>query len=571
MKKVIIGLVVALACLGGGYVFIAQSAQTAAEEAVAGIERDIEASIPNSDFTFGTVSADVFAGAAHVSDLALKVDGKTLATATSLVISGDDKTVKRAEIIGLEGALEKNREQVKLSAQSILLAQADIASLTAIIDAMKSNPAAAITALDGLSVGELAISDISFTGIDRKGREAIRINGQIRLAGVANGAIGDLVISGSLKDNTGVMDGDAFTGDLGNFSMSGLKFADIANAVARQDEQMLLAQLQQAFGVSNVSIESLEVTKPEDGVKAGLASGSIEIADNVIKTFSLRGLDFSHADENITAQIGEAQFKGLDLSVDFTSETALLENAAQLYGLTDIGIKNASFRKDKDEIAIAELSLAEVDFEDGLIVKGKTSVNGLRIPLALIKDMDRSAARTISNFTDSEDFVLSLSSSVDFDTAKGTYDSELDFGAEGFAKIRLVTGLAGLDAAQIRKASKVTDIFEAMQIWGAIAEEVSVTSVTLEYTDEQLADTVLAEVPDINQLAMMSEMQIDMVLGQYPEQANQLKAAVKAFLEGKNGFKASAKAQSPVKIAEMEKLFMSGGLANAMSFEFSGS
>jgi len=391
MNKIILATSVALAVVIGSYFFMEQRAQSAAEKAIAYIERDIEASIPNSDFTFGMVAADFFSNSAIVSDLAIKVGEEKIATAKSLAISGIAKTIKRAEIIGLEYVLKKNQGGAELSIQKAVLLDTDVAAVNAVIGGVKSKSPAAAKALNNFSIGEVSLSGVSFA---------------------------------------------------------------VINAVAK--------------------------------------------------------------------------------------------------------------------ITLAEFSLADVVFEGGMLVKGKTSISGLKIPLDLINQIDRSAAHVISNFTDDEDFVLSLSTSVDFDTVNGTFDTEMNFGAEGFAKMKFIAGLAGLDAKQVVKASEVSEIFEAMQIWALIAEDLRISGITLEYLDEQLANTLLAENGN-NELAAMSEMQINMLFGQYPKMADQLKIALGAFLEGKNSFKASAKAKSPVKINEIQQLFASGELTNAMSFEFSGS
>tara|TARA_E500000081_G_scaffold122168_1_gene127362 strand:+ start:233 stop:430 length:198 start_codon:yes stop_codon:yes gene_type:complete len=58
--------------------------------------------------------------------------------------------------------------------------------------------------------------------------------------------------------------------------------------------------------------------------------------------------------------------------------------------------------------------------------------------------------------------------------------------------------------------------------------------------------------------------------GQYPEQAEQLKAAIRGFLNGKSGFTASATAQNPVGLMEMQSLYASGGLIDAVTFKFEG-
>jgi len=564
MKKLIVGGVVAIAALGGGYVFLSNSAQTAAEEAIATFEKEIEAAIPNSNFTFGEVKADMFANAATVSDLELKIEATPVLTAESLVVAGDDVTLKRAEFTGIEGSLQSWGDKMIYGASSLALGDADIAALKAFIEALKADPAGAIASLNRLSIGEFALSDMSLKGVDRKGREALLANGQIQISGWKNGTLETLSFSGSLEDKLGVMNGDAFNGAITKLSLSGLRYTDLFVASRTQ------APMADQLALDGVTIEGLKFKVPDEGVSAGLANGSIEIEDSVIKDFSLKGLDFANTNDKITAKAGEVHFKGLDLSVDFMSETAVTENAARLYGLTDIGIKDASFNNAGDEIGVSNFSLSDVAIENGMMVKGETSIDGLRIPLTLISEMDRSTARTIRDITGTENFVLSLSNSVDFDTEKGTYDTEIGFGAEGFAKVKLAAGLAGLDVAKIRKATQLTDFFELMNLWGEISEDMKVASIKLEYADENLAETVLAKAPDTNQLVNMSGMQIDMFLGQYPEQAKQLKDAISGFLNGKSSFTASATAKNPVGLMEMQSLYASGGLTDEVTFKFEG-
>ena len=88
MKKVIVVAAIIIAALGGGYVFLSTNAQSTAEDAFAKIEKEIEAEIPNSDFTFGEVKADIFASSTTVSNLALKIDGTPLVAAEALVVEG---------------------------------------------------------------------------------------------------------------------------------------------------------------------------------------------------------------------------------------------------------------------------------------------------------------------------------------------------------------------------------------------------------------------------------------------------------------------------------------------------
>jgi len=49
-----------------------------------------------------------------------------------------------------------------------------------------------------------------------------------------------------------------------------------------------------------------------------------------------------------------------------------------------------------------------------------------------------------------------------------------------------------------------------------------------------------------------------------------LKAAIRGFLNGKSGFTVSATAQNPVGLMEMQSLYASGGLTDAVTFKFEG-
>jgi hypothetical protein len=567
MKKLIGVVAIAIACSGGGYLFVANKAQTAAEEAITEIKREIEKIIPGSDFTFGAVSTDVFSKTAQISDLALKLNDETLVSAHLHVILGEDERTLNAELTNVEGSSKDNGADFNFSMKSILLTDADIASAKIFMDELDSNPIAAIKAFNDISIGGLNATDLSFT-IDVDSEEVFNLGGRVELSGIKNGEIQAFNMAGSTNDKYGEIFGAPTNGSLKHINITGLEFGNILAAVAMEDEQLLLAELQTGFGVTEVSIDGLVANIAD--LKAKLTSGKIEIADNVIENFSLTDFGFTDTDEEIAVDVGKAYFKGLNLGFDFLSEKAVIENSAQFYGLTDIGLNDVSYTVVGEEFGIDEASLTDVVLERGVLVKSALSVNGMRIPSDLIAEMDRSVARSIENFTDSESFTLSFSNSNDLNTEDGTCDVNLSLGVEGFAAIKINTAYAGLDFQRLRRVYKSEDFNEMMEGLSKIGEELSMSSVYFEYTDDQLADVILSQVPDVKQLVMMSDMQIDMFLGQYPDQADQLKASIKAFLEGTNTFKVSMNAEAEVKIMDIPDLFVSGDMTNSILVAFEG-
>ena len=267
------------------------SAQSAAENAIATIEQEIEAGVPNSDFTFGEVKADVFANAATVSNLALKIDETPLLTAEALVISGDDVTLKRAELIGIEGSYAAAGDEVTFEASSFALGDADIAALKAFIEAAKADPAGVIASLNSLMIGEFALADLSIEGVDRDGREALAITGQIQISGVKGGAIETLSVSGTLEDKLGVVNGNAFNSDLAKFNMSGLRFADFFNALMTQSPTA--DQLAQALSRLIIKVKF----NSDEGVNN--LENADQISNSIIKNL-ISGLDLLARRREIT-------------------------------------------------------------------------------------------------------------------------------------------------------------------------------------------------------------------------------------------------------------------------------
>jgi len=246
MNKIAIGLVVAVAAAGGGYYYASNAAQAAAEEAVHKLEMDIEAAIPQSDFTYGQVSADLFAGSAQVADIALKIGDQTIAKAAMMDVAGDDATIKLAQLTNLDVSFEKGRDSLKANIGTASLSGADIASLESFINTLKSNPEAALNSLDSLSFDGFNLAQVSAKVTDR-GKDALALeNANLELSGVKDGVVQNASLSGTVRNKDGAMARDSFSSSLGEFNISGLRYASLTKALIRDDERAMMAELQRA-------------------------------------------------------------------------------------------------------------------------------------------------------------------------------------------------------------------------------------------------------------------------------------------------------------------------------------
>lgn len=170
-------------------------------------------------------------------------------------------------------------------------------------------------------------------------------------------------MAGSTNNKYGEIFGAPSDGTLENINITGLDLGNLLAAVAMEDEQLLLAELQTGFGVTAVSIDCLVANIAD--LKTKLTSGKNEITDNASENFSLTDFGFTDTDEEIAVDLVKEYFKGLNLGFDFLSEKAVIENSAQFYDLTDIGLYDVSYTVEGEGFGIYRARLTDVVFERG--------------------------------------------------------------------------------------------------------------------------------------------------------------------------------------------------------------
>jgi hypothetical protein len=563
MKKIALILVLVALVLGGGYTFISWSAQKTAEESIGKMENDIEDAIPGVDFIYEKITANFMNKSAIVSKITIEFEEEIIAKVDNMEISGDEINLKLVNLSDISVTLE-NRT---MTVDKLSVTNADAAGLQAMFENFKENPMEIVNNIDMISIGEIELVNIKINEEGVSNASPI-LSANIKIDGINQGVIEK--ISLSINDMRTTIDNVPypFVASVKKFELAGLNFGLLIKA-AMEGEEVFLAGAQQAFGINDMRIEGLKFDSSELNTKIVLSSISMKAVDDIIQDFTLEGLSVLSDEGDI--KIDKAGFKGLDLSSDLISEDALIQNASRLYGLSEIKIENVSFLSDLyDEVSLGEMSLSDVEFEDGLIVKGTVSIRNVKIPLSIIEDMEPSMAQTIGNMTNEETFLISTGSSINFDTKARTYNYDLDFSASGFGGIKFEVGLADMDFQVIKDAAKSQNIIEALAVWPEIFEDIAISSIKINYNDQELADTLLQEMSDEDEIIEMAEMPLEMFLEQYQSEKALLLEAIKSFLKGKNSFMLSMTTNTPIKLKDVEMLFMEGDLTKAAKFDFQG-
>ena len=554
--------------LGGGYTFISWSAQKTAEESIAKMESDIEDAIPGIDFIYEDIKANFIDKSAIVSKRSLKLEEEIIATASNMEIIGDEINLELVNVSDISVSLE---DGVQMTADKILLNQTDAAALQTFFEKLKeNNQMEIVNSIDMINIGEIELVNLKIN--EDEGNNLL--DADIKIEGINQGMVEKIILSINHMKTPTDNSSDLFEASIEKFELVGLDFGLLIEAVMEDDEELILAGTQKAFGINDMRIEGVQFDSPELNTKIVLSRFSMKVVDNIIENFQLEGYSMLYDDlelGKIKLKIGKTGFKGLDLSLDFMSEDFLIQNSSRLYGLSEIKIENVSFLSDLyDEVSLGEMSLSDVEFEDDLLVKGNISIRNVKIPLSIIEDFEPSLAQTVGNMTNEETFLMSTGTYIDFDTKAGTSNYELDFSASGFGNIKFEVGLADLDFQLIKKASTSQDAFEAIEVWPEVFENIAINAIKIDYNDQELADTLFQEMSDEDEIIEMVEMQLEMFLEQYQSEKALLLEAVKGFLKGKNSFKLSMTANSPIKLKDVEMLFMEGDLTKKAKFDFQG-
>ncbi|MEK9583082.1 MAG: hypothetical protein VW174_08725 [Candidatus Puniceispirillum sp.] len=575
LTKLGLGACIIFGVLSGGYYLMDLRANAAAQLAVEAFKKDFEASVPSSTVDIGTVKATIFEQKATVEEFSIRIGESVKLSSQAIILKLKDGEIYSGEFhaIRFKGYLTKN-ENIDGTAESLIIDDIDVAQIKSIVESIMANPKSVPNQIDRLAFGQIKIADLRFETF-YKGEPKLALKpSSFDLVGVKNSQIQKLTIAGEVEvsDNGFAQDRARF--QLGNLTVNKFDFSKIVTAFVYDSEQDLLVGLSDGFGLNDLHITDLRFS---DGKSlAYLTSGKVlvskeRIADVEVKLFTLKD-----GSETMTASIGAASLRTLDLTMLDPSVLTVKGRAKAIstyLGVTEFKLKDAfvqSADTGQKRTGVMAITLDNISRHDGLVTAANLNIEKFIVPVDLIEQENQDFAQIAEEITGSDEVMVSLAVGSDYDVSRSAYDTVLGVDVAAFGDLTLKISLENVPFEKLKALSNAKDPLDTLTTLAELNQAVSFKGVSIDYIDGMLADKILEQAPPASQLNAIIRQRLTLFLISYPAEREQILDAVAGFLEGKNGFSIEVAASTPIPVTDLPEKFISGQINKDLTVTATG-
>ena len=575
LTKLGLGACIIFGVLSGGYYLMDLRANAAAQLAVEAFKKDFEASVPSSTVDIGTVKATIFEQKATVEEFSIRIGESVKLSSQAIILKLKDGEIYSGEFhaIRFKGYLTKN-ENIDGTAESLIIDDIDVAQIKSIVESIMANPKSVPNQIDRLAFGQIKIADLRFETF-YKGEPKLALKpSSFDLVGVKNSQIQKLTIAGEVEvsDNGFAQDRARF--QLGNLTVNKFDFSKIVTAFVYDSEQDLLVGLSDGFGLNDLHITDLRFS---DGKSlAYLTSGKVlvskeRIADVEVKLFTLKD-----GSETMTASIGAASLRTLDLTMLDPSVLTVKGRAKAIstyLGVTEFKLKDAfvqSADTGQKRTGVMAITLDNISRHDGLVTAANLNIEKFIVPVDLIAQENQDFAQIAEEITGSDEVMVSLAVGSDYDVSRSAYDTVLGVDVAAFGDLTLKISLENVPFEKLKALSNANDPLNTLTTLAELNQTVSFKGVSIDYIDGMLADKILEQAPPASQLNAIIRQQLTLFLISYPAEREQILDAVAGFLEGKNGFSIEVAASTPIPVTDLPEKFTAGQINKDLTVTATG-
>jgi len=575
LTKLGLGACIIFGVLSGGYYLMDLRANAAAQLAVEAFKKDFEASVPSSTVDIRTVKATIFEQKATVEEFSIRIGESVKLSSQAIILKLKDGEIYSGEFrdIRFKGYLTKN-ENIDGTADSLIINDIDVAQIKSIVESIMANPKSVPNQIDRLAFGQIKIADLRFETF-YKGEPKLALKpSSFDLVGVKNSQIQKLTIAGEVEvsDNGFAQDRARF--QLGNLTVNKFDFSKIVTAFVYDSEQDLLVGLSDGFGLNDLHITDLRFSDGES--LAYLTSGKVMVSKERIADVEVKGFTLKDGSETMTASIGAASLRTLDLTMLDPSVLTVKGRAKAIstyLGVTEFKLKDAfvqSADTGQKRTGVMAITLDNISRHDGLVTAANLNIEKFIVPVDLIAQENQDFAQIAEEITGSDEVMVSLAVGSDYDVSRSAYETILGVDVAAFGDLKLKFNLEDVPFEKLKALSNAKDPLDTLTTLAELNQAVSFKGVSIDYIDGMLADKILEQAPPASQLNAIIRQQLTLFLISYPAEREQILDAVAGFLEGKNGFSIEVAASTPIPVTDLLEKFISGQINKDLTVTATG-
>ena len=565
MKKPIVILLVVFGIFSGGYLLLLDQSKRVAIDALENFNKTLQRSFGDVQITYDDIRTNILQRSAIAEELVLSVSDNQIIKVDEMVISGEEGSIRFANLSDLELSFMYDEVQFKAAIGKLFIEELKLGKIQSFLNDYRDSLDAMLFILDELSISKFELEDFSLIGTNMNDEPIISLSGGVFVDDLYRGSINNLNAIELIINNGAYFNLSPFDFETDNIEISNFELKPFFEAL-NSEKKEVFHQLNHAFGITKLDIENSSLFLPDRNLRMLIGKGDLEIENSFLETFTLEDFVFQEKSFDTNVSIGEMNLKGLDLSIDFLSQEILYENVSRVFGIEDFFLKDVSILHDEIPLRFAEFGFSEIETKLNQVISGKTFMYDLEIPFSEIEEINQKLVEEIVLTTGLDKLKASFQTEFHYDEDDKRYSNSIKAELDQLAEIEFSLEMAEFDPISLTELEQVPSSI-LLAIFG---EEIEFRKIKIDYNDFKLADILFKIYPQIVMGIDFIKVQASLLLYQYPNEKELLISALNNFGRERNKFGLNVLAVKPLRMSEVSQHFASGRLNEYVSIEAYG-
>ncbi len=565
MKKPIVILLVVFGIFSGGYLLLLDQSKRAAIDALENFNKTLQRSFGDVQITYDDIRTNILQRSAIAEELVLSVSDNQIIKVDEMVISGEEGSIRFANLSDLELSFMYDEVQFKAAIGKLFIEELKLGKIQSFLNDYRDSLDAILFILDELSISKFELEDFSLIGTNMNDEPIISLSGGVFVDDLYRGSINNLNAIELIINNGAYFNLSPFDFETDNIEISNFELKPFFEAL-NSEKKEVFHQLNHAFGITKLDIEKSSLFLPDRNLRMLIGKGDLEIENSFLETFTLEDFVFQEKPVDTNVSIGEMSLKGLDLSIDFLSQEILYENVSRVFGVEEFFLKDVSILHDEIPLRFAEFGFSEIETKLNQVISGKTFMYDLEIPFSEIEEINQKLVEEIVLTTGLDKLKASFQTEFHYEEDDKRYSNSIKAELDQLAEIEFSLEMAEFDPISLKELEEVPSSI-LLAIFG---EEIEFRKIKIDYNDFELADILFKIYPQIIMGIDFIKVQASLLLYQYPNEKELLIGALNNFGRERNKFGLNVLAVKPLKMSEVSQHFASGRLNEYVSIEAYG-
>ena len=565
MKKPIVILLVVFGIFSGGYLLLLDQSKRAAIDTLENFNKTLQRSFGDVQITYDDIRTNIFQRSAIAEELVLSVSDNQIIKVDEMVISGEEGSIRFANLSDLELSFMYDEVQFKIAIGELFIEELKLGKIQSFLNDYRDSLDAILFILDELSISKFELEDFSLIGTNMNDEPIISLSGGVFVDDLYRGSINNVNAIELIINNRAYFNLSPFDFETDNIEISNFELKPFVEAF-NSEQKEVFRQLNHAFGITKLDIEKSSLFLPDRNLRMLIGKGDLEIENSFLETFTLEDFVFQEKPVDTNVSIGEMSLKGLDLSIDFLSQEILYENVSRVFGVEEFFLKDVSILHDEIPLRFAEFGFSEIETKLNQVISGKTFMYDLEIPFSEIEEINQKLVEAIVLTTGLDKLKASFQTEFYYDEDDKRYSNSIKAELDQLAEIEFSLEMAEFAPISLKELEEVPSSI-LLAIFG---EEIEFRKIKIDYNDFQLADILFKTYPQIVIGIDFIKVQASLLLYQYPNEKELLINALNNFGRERNKFGLNVLAVKPLRMSEVSQHFASGRLNEYVSIEAYG-